>query len=222
MQSWGTDSHFNIRHTDYHPSKSAVIGLVAAALGLKRDDKRISSLNSLDFCVRIDQAGILSKDYQTAHKTKGKKDDVYVTSRFYLSDAVFVIAIGSDNDSLSEKIFSALCSPYYQLYMGRRAFPVPEDFVMGIYDNDTLDLMKKLPWQAADWNKRKTHSEKVCLPVYTDNVKVDGINQMRRDHVVSLSSEGRKYTERIETKTSVYVLNEKYKEHDAFGALGGS
>ena len=28
MQSWGTDSHFETRHTDHHPSKSAVLGLL--------------------------------------------------------------------------------------------------------------------------------------------------------------------------------------------------
>lgn len=221
MQSWGTDSHFNIRHTDYYPSKSALIGLVAAALGIKRNDDKISSLNSIHFCVRIDQAGVLSNDYQTAHKSKGKKDDVYVTTRYYLSDAVFSVVLGIDDYSMAEKVFTGLCNPYYQLYMGRRAFPVPDDFILGIYDCDSLELIKKLPWQAADWYKRKRHEEKICLPVYTDDIKTIGIDKMRRDHVISLSSDGRIYSERIERKTSVYVLNERYQAHDAFGALGG-
>ena len=38
LQSWGTDSHFETRHTDFYPSKSGVIGLIAAGLGYGRDE----------------------------------------------------------------------------------------------------------------------------------------------------------------------------------------
>ena len=38
LQSWGTSSHFETRHTDFYPSKSAVIGLLAASLGYRRDE----------------------------------------------------------------------------------------------------------------------------------------------------------------------------------------
>ena len=52
LQSWGTSSHFETRHTDFYPSKSAVIGLLAASLGYRRDeDEKIQKLNELDFAV---------------------------------------------------------------------------------------------------------------------------------------------------------------------------
>lgn len=38
LQSWGTSSHFETRHTDFYPSKSSVIGLIASSLGYRRDD----------------------------------------------------------------------------------------------------------------------------------------------------------------------------------------
>ena len=41
MQSWGTSSHFNTRHTDLYPSKSAIIGMLAASLGYRRDENTI-------------------------------------------------------------------------------------------------------------------------------------------------------------------------------------
>lgn len=67
MQSWGTSSHFETRNTDYYPSKSAVIGVIAAGFGYSRDeDDIIRELNKLYFAVRIDQVGLLNKDYQTA------------------------------------------------------------------------------------------------------------------------------------------------------------
>ena len=38
LQSWGADSKFETRKTNREPTKSGVIGLLAAALGLRRDD----------------------------------------------------------------------------------------------------------------------------------------------------------------------------------------
>lgn len=40
LQSWGADSKFETRKTNREPTKSGVIGLLAAALGLRRDDAR--------------------------------------------------------------------------------------------------------------------------------------------------------------------------------------
>ena len=98
MQSWGTSSHFETRTTDYYPSKSAVIGIIAASFGYKRDnDEKIQKLNELNFAIRIDQPGVLAKDYHIATKYKvniDKKykisvafDRNYVTCLLYTSDA---------------------------------------------------------------------------------------------------------------------------------------
>ena len=38
LQAWGSDSKFETRKTDREPTKSGVVGLLAAALGLRRDD----------------------------------------------------------------------------------------------------------------------------------------------------------------------------------------
>ena len=74
LQSWGTDSHFETRHTDYYPSKSAVVGMIAAAFGYRRSadcDEEIAKLNDLDFAVRIDQQGnLLRSRYKKNKKTK--------------------------------------------------------------------------------------------------------------------------------------------------------
>ena len=45
LQSWGSDSLYDNRNTDYYPTKSGVIGLIAAALGLKREDS-LEKLNT--------------------------------------------------------------------------------------------------------------------------------------------------------------------------------
>src|SRR5690606_40565014 len=65
MQSWGTRSRFDHRDTEVAPSKSGVIGLVAAALGRHRDEP-IGDLASLRLGVRLDREGVLMRDYHTA------------------------------------------------------------------------------------------------------------------------------------------------------------
>ena len=68
LQSWGTGSHFETRHTDRYPSKSAVVGYLGAGLGYRRNDDRIQDLNYLQYAVRVDQEGHILRDYQTAKK----------------------------------------------------------------------------------------------------------------------------------------------------------
>ncbi|WP_052850922.1 type I-E CRISPR-associated protein Cas5/CasD [Streptomyces avicenniae] len=64
LQSWGIRSRFAQRDTHTRPTKSGVIGLCAAALGLERDDP-LDELGSVLFGVRADRSGTLLRDYHT-------------------------------------------------------------------------------------------------------------------------------------------------------------
>lgn len=67
LQSWGMDSKFETRKTNREPTKSGIIGLLSAALGLRRDEtEEIEKLNQLRFAVRVDREGSLLIDYHTA------------------------------------------------------------------------------------------------------------------------------------------------------------
>ena len=121
MQSWGTDSKFDVRRTQREPSKSGVIGLIAAALGIPRQDQEIlHTLASLRFGIRVDREGTMIRDYHTAHPGKGSP---YVTHRYYLSDAIFVAGLESKDEELLNKIGKALQAPAFPLYLGRRSCP---------------------------------------------------------------------------------------------------
>lgn len=65
MQSWGTRSRFDHRETWPYPTKSGVVGLLAAALGRDRAED-VSDLAALRMGVRVDKPGVLMVDYQTA------------------------------------------------------------------------------------------------------------------------------------------------------------
>ena len=50
LQAWGADSKFETRKTNREPTKSGVIGLLAAALGLRRDESEaLTRLTGLRF-----------------------------------------------------------------------------------------------------------------------------------------------------------------------------
>ena len=94
LQSWGTQSRFRRRDAGHEPSKSGVIGLVAAALGRSRNEP-VDDLVSLRFAVRTDASGTLIRDYQTAKNwVKNPKDDASLSTRMYLSDAIFCCGSG--------------------------------------------------------------------------------------------------------------------------------
>lgn len=108
LQSWGSDSKFETRKTDREPTKSGVVGLLAAALGLRRDDTEgLARLNGLRFAVRADQEGSLLVDFHTAKS----RDTSYVTYRHYLQDAVFLAGLESEDEALLRELEAALRHP---------------------------------------------------------------------------------------------------------------
>lgn len=152
LQSWGVDSKFERRGTARMPTKSGVIGLIAAALGVRRnDDEGLEKLRALRFGVRVDQEGVLLRDYHTA---KGAKDP-YVTNRYYLSDAVFLAALEGDEGFLIE-IDNALQNPTFPLFLGRRSCPPEGRISLGIRSGKTLvDALQEEPWLVSEWQRRK-------------------------------------------------------------------
>lgn len=126
LQSWGSNSKFEIRTTEKMPTKSGVTGMLAAALGLKRDAD-LSELNRLRFGVRADREGEDITDFHMAHSEKSS----YVTYRHYLCDAVFLAGIEGEGVFL-EKLENALKNPRFPLFLGRRSCPPTLPIVVGI------------------------------------------------------------------------------------------
>ena len=71
LKAWSSTSRFNRRETDLWPTKSGVLGLLAAAQGLRRGDI-IEKLLNLNLGVRVDQPGTLLRDYHTVSSLTGE------------------------------------------------------------------------------------------------------------------------------------------------------
>ena len=154
MQSWGTSSRFSIRDTGKEPSKSGVIGLLCAALGISRDEANVENpqfvaLTNLKMNVRVLREGVMHKDYHTAldvTKADGTKASypkhpkfTVVSHRWFLADADFLIGLEGEDFSFLESLQIALKKPRWQLFLGRKAFTpmIPIYFREGVFHNES-------------------------------------------------------------------------------------
>ncbi len=136
MQSWGSRSHFDDRDTEAEPTRSGVLGLCAAALGIDRADP-IEDLTALHFGVRVDREGSAGRDYHTAQLSPGSpKTKTDVTARFYLADAAFWAGLEGQDRALLERIYQALQRPHWPPSLGRKAFQPS----LPLYAEPPLDL----------------------------------------------------------------------------------
>lgn len=143
LQAWGSDSKFNIRMTEREPTKSGVIGMIASAMGIQRNDdpEKLRPMTDLRFGVRVEREGKLLRDFHMVHEKKAS----HVTERYYLSDAVFLAALEDDDTELLECIADALRNPVYPLYLGRRSCPPTLPIVIGIRDGELKEVLKAEP-----------------------------------------------------------------------------
>lgn len=211
LQSYGDTATFNYRTSYAYPSKSAVLGMVAAALGYRRDDKRISQLNTLAFAVRIDQPGESLTDFQAVHY---KKNTAKVTYRDYLQDAVFIAALGSEDDQRIEDIQTALQHPVFQLFLGRRANAPAGPLEINIFNEEPVEVLKKLPWQAADWYQAKHHQEELFNTVISAdaNLMPGKATRMSKDLIGSWDQNDRFHKYRAVATENVALKNPEFKD----------
>lgn len=151
MQSWGTTSRFDERDTGKEPSKSGVLGLVAAALGIDRQNWRdLEPLCRLRMGVRHDRPGVPKRDYQTAQGVitgNGLAKDPAVTTRHYLADAAFLVGLCGEDRALLECIHAALADPVWPLALGRKSYVPSEPIWMpdAVVDADLHEALVQWP-----------------------------------------------------------------------------
>ncbi|WP_216215621.1 type I-E CRISPR-associated protein Cas5/CasD [Amycolatopsis aidingensis] len=218
LQSWGTSSRFTRRNTDRAPSKSGVIGLLAAAEGRARNEP-IEDLGMLRIGVRIDQAGRVERDFQTARPVDGSAP-LPLSYRFYLADAVFLVAVEGAHELL-ERLASALRTPVFPLYLGRRSCPPAGPVLLGLREGTAGELLRETPWQASGWFRRRHSEATVSLETVTDCRPGTPGSVLVRDEPVSFDPRHRQYEWRSVLRAPVTVSNPDHRAHDPMELLGG-
>jgi CRISPR system Cascade subunit CasD len=129
LQSWGFASRFQRRTTGLHPTKSGVVGLLCAALGVGKGTDaerevlpRLAALKMTSIAMARDYSRL--DDFHTVQGTRrasGKPNpDPVVTRRQYLADARFGVIFAGDR-ALLERIAAALQDPVWGVWFGRKS-----------------------------------------------------------------------------------------------------
>ncbi|WP_059010273.1 type I-E CRISPR-associated protein Cas5/CasD [Streptomyces specialis] len=202
LQSWGASARFARRTTESAPTKSGVIGLLAAAQGRDRTAD-LTDLAALRFAVRVDQPGTRVRDFQTAHHFDSDKA-MPVSDRFYLADAVFVAAVQGD-DALLTDLHRALRRPVYLPFLGRRSCPPAEPVDLDVHHgDDMLGVLAREHWHASDWFQARHRDESlVRLEVVVEADSGDAT----RDQPLSFAPSHRRYGLRTVRTETVHIPN---------------
>lgn len=154
ISSWGTLAVGEDRPTVNYPTRSAVLGLLGAALGIRRSEtQKLKDLaDSIGIASKTYSEGTILRDYHTIQTpTSGKnvnfftrkqelqsaKVETILSSRDYREDGLWVVAIWLKPDAQSSKLEHnvdsqvdlqqlqhALKHPKFTLYLGRKSCPL--------------------------------------------------------------------------------------------------
>lgn len=179
LASWGEIAVGETRNSWDRPSRSAILGMVAAALGIDRENQRAhDALDSgYGFAVRLDVAGTSLVDYHTAqtiaasaikqHRPKTRAAmldcadrETMLSRRSYRQDALATACLWSHEAArwTFEEIAEALIRPVYVLYAGRKSNTLGLPLSPKIIEATTLDGAFKahvvIPGDLRDLNRR--------------------------------------------------------------------
>lgn len=159
MQSWGFNSQFNRRDTALFPTKSALVGLCCAAMGLDRGSEKektelLSFAETKLSCIAI-QCKQKNKvvtvkriqDYHTVQNTRdakgGIRNDAVLTYRQYLNDAGFIALLEGGKEFLG-RVAESLKNPVWGIWLGRKACIPSVPVFAGLFTNQA-EALSKIP-----------------------------------------------------------------------------
>jgi len=169
MQAWGGHTYEDLRHSELIPTRSAVLGMLAACLGIDRKD--VSGMEALSqsvrMAVRLDSKPQRMMDFHTvldARKVDGKPNpNPVVSKREYLCDAQYSVMIHiAEGGVLSlNAIEEAVKKPVYTPFLGRRSCalsrPLFESIVSALDVKQAFALVE--PVGGVIYSEEKLHKD---------------------------------------------------------------
>lgn len=196
LQSWGYQSRFDRRTTLSHPTRSGIIGMICAAMGIDRaDTPRLAEFAELDLTVyTFEQQGRLV-DFHTVgggwdkpsdphpqaivRTAEGKTGNTVVTRREYLQNARFGVVVCGDRTRLAE-IAAALRNPQWGIWLGRKSCIPAAPVEQGVHDT-TEGALTRLTVLARGTLPRQTATEVDAFEDGTDTLMDTPLNFANRE-----------------------------------------
>ena len=156
LQSWGASSKFGDRGTLDAPTRSGLLGLLAAACGIDKNDEVrdrewLARAAKLSVAVLAFRRGDRMADYHTvgARYDKvdpwqkrmipttpdGKPRGTDLTHRDYLADSVFGAVLSGD-DALVDEMATGLADPVWGVWLGRKSCIPTEPIFAGVFESE--------------------------------------------------------------------------------------
>ena len=156
LQSWGASSKFGDRGTLDAPTRSGLLGLLAAACGVDKNDEArdrewLARAAKISVAVLAFRRGDRMPDYHTvgAHYDKddswqkrmipttpdGKPRGTDLTHRDYLADSVFGAVLSGD-DALVDEMAAGLADPVWGIWLGRKSCIPTEPIFAGVFESE--------------------------------------------------------------------------------------
>ena len=174
--------------------------------------------------MRVDQRGRIERDFQTAIRREpgGKAEPMPLSVRYYLSDAVFVAAVGGDR-ALLEGLHEAVLAPQFSLYLGRRSCVPTGRMTLGVQDLDVETALRQADWQAAA-GYRKQQGRAVHLELVLDAEPGSPLAESSRDDPLSFDPVRREYGWRDVIRPEPVIVENDLgtSEPDFLAAYGGA
>lgn len=190
MASWGVDAPGEVRHTHELPSRSALLGLLAAGGGIRRDDtERLNAFNrhySLVVCASRNPRW--ARDYHTVQMPKEVRKARYfsrreelsdpellsaiISRRDYYTDAWWMVAVATTPDApySLEQLQDGLRHPVFPLYLGRKSHPLALPLAPLLLEGNASDVLRNAYQQYQD----RFRELKVSLPKLQDECWWEG------------------------------------------------
>lgn len=199
LQSWGTHTYEDFRPSSIFPTRSAIIGLLGACMGIERED--IESREKLQNRLNIDVVSVNPhkvrkiEDFHTvldARKVDGKpRKDAIISRREYLCDAYFLlfISVNEDDQFSLSVIEDAVQKPVFTPFLGRKSCPITEPLFKTYVETDSLvSAIKQVTTES--------------ITVYSEDKLVDSTVYQIRD--IPVKSKVRQFEKR-----SVHILSQE-------------
>lgn len=181
MQAWGSHTYEDYRPTQAFPTRSGVLGLLGACIGIQRENRDLLlALNaSIQIAVRADRKEgrdtVTITDFHTvqeARKVDGKTNpNPVVSRREYLCDAEFTVALRLDKNSpfTTTQLIQALKKPIFTPFLGRRSCPLVRPiFETEVEANNLTEALSSIePYQGIIYSEQtdNPHSRMIVRDV---------------------------------------------------------